>query len=443
MMIAAAIGAFLLVTFAVFIALAIAYRRVVPQNEVHSVQYGKKTLSFGKEMEAGNTYYAWPSWVPAIGVVVTVLPVSVFTLDLTDYEAYDSGRLPLLVDITAFFRIEEPNLAAQRVSTFESLTEQLKSILQGAARTILASKDIQAILAGRSEFGDAFTQEVEAQLKSWGVLPVKSIELMDIRDSVGSDVIHNIMEMKKSEISRDSRVQVAENNKQADVAEIIARREAAMAQQDAEQQVGIRTAEKESAVGTAKEVADQTIAEQNKITQEKQIDIARIQQIGAANIQRESNIIKAEEKKQTDVIGAEGEKQRTILKAEGELETQRRNADGVKLNGEAKADAERLILLAPVEAQITLAKEIGENEGYQTYLIQLEQIRATQAIGIEQAGALKNAEIKIIANGGTIDTGISSIGQLLTSKGGSAVAAALEGLSQTEAGKAVISKITS
>mgnify|MGYP000004496473 CR=1 FL=1 len=442
MYIALIIAAALVLMLTIVLALAIAYRRVVPQNEVHSVQYGKKTVSYGKEMDAGNTYYAWPAWLPYFGVVTTTLPVSVFSLNLFDYEAYDSGRLPLIIDITAFFRIAESNLAAQRVSTFASLTEQLTSILQGVTRTILASKDIQAILAGRSEFGEAFTTEVTTQLSSWGVVPVKSIELMDIRDAKGSQVIHNIMEMKKSEIERDSRVEVAENRKQAEIAEIEARREADMSKQDAEKQVGVRTALKEQEVGQAKEVSLQAIAEQNKITQEKQIDIARIQQIGAANIQKESNVIKAEEKRLTDVINAEGEKQKTILAAEAELETQQRHAAGVRVNGEAAADAEKLILLAPVEAQITLAREIGDNEGYQAYLIKLEEIAANKAIGIEQASALKSADIKVIATGGAVDTGISSIGQLMSSKGGAAVAAALEGLSQTEAGKAVVDKLT-
>ncbi len=58
--------------------------------------------------------------------------------------------------------------------------------------------------------------------------------------------------------------------------------------------------------------------------------------------------------------------------------------------------------LAPVQAQIVLAKEIGNNEGYQKYLITIEQVKANESVGIEQAKALSHAELKIIANAGTV-----------------------------------------
>lgn len=441
--IAIAVGGTLVALTALVVVLAMAFRRVVPQNEVHSVQSANKTVSYGKGMEAGNTYYAWPSWVPKIGVVSTVLPVSVFSINLDGYEAYDKGRLPFALDISAFFRVEDPNLAAQRVASMGELVGQLKSILQGACRTILAKNEIEQILEGRAEFGEAFTCEVRDQLKNWGVIPVKNIELMDLRDATNSQVIKNIMEKKKSLIERESRVEVAENMKVAQIAEIEAAREAEMSKQQAQQAVGIRTAEKEKEVGIAREQAAQVIAEQNKITQEKNVLVQKVQEVGRAEITKETHIIAAEEKKQTDVIKAEGEKTKQILAAEAQLETERRVAEGIQVNGVAKAEAERLILLAPVEAQITLAKEIGENMSYQGYLIKLEEIKANQAVGIEQAAALKVADVKIIANSGAVDSGINSIGSLFTSAGGQKVASMIEGLAQTDAGKQLVNKLVS
>lgn len=108
--------------FVAFVALmlliALFLRRVVPTNEVHSIQSGKATVSYGKYHDSGNTYYEWPSWLPKIGIVKIILPVSVFGGDLEAYEAYDKGRLPFVVDVKAFFRISVSNLAAQRVSSF-------------------------------------------------------------------------------------------------------------------------------------------------------------------------------------------------------------------------------------------------------------------------------------------------------------------------------------
>ncbi|HEX2591295.1 MAG TPA: hypothetical protein VHL34_07350 [Rhizomicrobium sp.] len=59
-----AIGALLLF----FIICAIAFRTVVSTNYVHIVQRSRKTTSYGRAGEKGNTYYSWPSWVPIIGV---------------------------------------------------------------------------------------------------------------------------------------------------------------------------------------------------------------------------------------------------------------------------------------------------------------------------------------------------------------------------------------
>jgi flotillin len=419
----------------------ITLRRVVSTNEVHIIQSSSRTVSYGKDQDAGNTYYQWPSWIPRIGINVIILPVSVFSLRLRDYEAYDSGRLPFVLDLEAFFRIENSNIAAQRVANVNELNSQLTSILQGAARTILASKTIEEIMQGRAEFGDAFTKEVNEQLKAWGVTTVKNIELMDIRDSAGSKVIQNIMDKKKSEIERESRVVVAENKRAAENAEINAMREVDINRQLALQQVGIKTAEKDKEVGIANELASQEIKMQQKITAEKAMEVVRVNDVKTAEITKEVNVVKAEEQKQTEVVKAEGEKQKTVLIAEGVLEAEKRQAEAILVKGQANAEAEKLLQLAPVEAQIVLAKEIGENQSYQQYLITIRQVEAQQVIGTAQAQALQNAEVKVIANANDASSGLSGVGELLSSKGGTALAATLEALVQSDVGKALVSKI--
>jgi flotillin len=298
-------------------------------------------------------------------------------------------------------------------------------------------------MQGRSEFGDAFTKEVNEQLKAWGVVTVKNIELMDIRDSRESNVIQNIMDKKKSEIEKESRIVVASNKKIAQNAEIDANREVELNKQMASEQIGIRTAEKDKAIGISQEKTNQDIKEQQKITAEKSMEVSRIENVKSAEINKDVNIVKAEEQRQTEIVKAEGEKQKTVLIAEGRLEAQKREAEAVLANGKAKAESEKLLQLAPVEAQIVLAKEIGDNGNYQKYLITIRQIESSQAIGIEQAKALDKADIKVIANSGTVTNGINSIGDLFTSHGGTSIASSLEGLAQSPIGKQIIDKITS
>ncbi len=422
---------------------AVFLRVVVSTNDVHIVQSAKSTTSYGKDQPAGNVYYKWPPALPLIGVNVSMLPVSVFAQNLNDYAAYDKGRVPFMIDIIAFFRITDSNVAAQRVSSMQDLTHQLEYILKGAIRSILASSEIEEILEGRSHFGEMFTRAVDEQLVQWGVQTVKSIELMDIRDTQGSKVIDNIMAKNKSKIEMESRVAVAENMRAAEMAEVVAQQAVSVRQQEAQEQVGVRAAQREQQVGISGELAKQAIKEQEKETAVKAMAVLEVQNVRQAEITQKAQVITAEQAKQVAVIGAEAEKQRIILVSDGTLEAAKRNAEAVTVQGLAKGAAEKAFLMAPVESQIALAQEIGQNEAYQTYLISVKQIEAGQVVGIEQAQALKAAQIKVIANAGTPVEGVKTVMELLTSKGGAQLGAALEALKQTEAGAALLGAIKS
>jgi len=462
--IACLVGALIVAIVAVgLIKFILNLRRVVPANEVHIVQTTTKQTSYGAEKEGGNTYYAWPAWIPKLGITGVVLPVSNFDINLHAYEAYDKERVPFVVDITAFFRINHSDVAAQRVSTFQELQAQLQSVVQGAVRTILANHEIDAIMVERSKFGDQFTAEVAEQLKGWGVEPVKNIELMDIRDAKDSKVIANIMAKRTSAIERDSRIEVAANHREAENAEIAARREVELNRQQAEQAVGQRTAEREREVGKANEQAKQVVLEEAKATTVREMDVKQVEQTRSAEIAKEVAVVKANEVKdvsivnaegqkardiidaealrQKSVIEAEGKKQQTTLVAEGDLAAQKLSAEGIQAEGAARAEAERAMLMAPVTTQIELAREIGNNQGYQQYLITVKQIDATRDVGIQQAEALKRADVKVISNTGTPSEGLTNVMDLFTSKGGQALGSALEGFVNTPTGERITKKL--
>jgi flotillin len=440
--------------FGVFLVIAIVnLRRVVPTNMVHIVQSSKNTTSFGKGKEAGNTYYQWPAWLPVFGVVVSEFPESVFDISLKDYDAYDIGRLPFMVDIVAFFRIEESATAAQRVSSFEELREQLKSVLQGAVRTILSTNKLEEIMQDRSKLGSEFTTEVNHQLQEWGVTTVKSIEFMDIRDAGGSKVIANMMAKEQSRIEMESRITVAENIREAELKEIDANRTIEVQKQDAAQQIGIRTATKEKEVGIADEQARQEILTQARTTSEREMEVKKVVEVKTADIAKDVAIVKAEQDRQVTVVNSEADKRKVVIAAEaqrerteviaqGDLAAAKNNAEGIKATGEATAKAEELILMAPVTAQITLAKEIGDNDNYQKYLVTVEQIKASQTVGVEMAQAIKAADIKVISNSGTMQGGVASIADIFSPNGGTAISGLLTGLAQTPEGKALVGRFT-
>lgn len=410
--------------------LAIMFRRVVPTNMVHIVQSKAATKPYGTKQENGNVYYKWPSWVPKFGVTVIALPVSNFDVSLASYEAYDKDRVPFVVDVTAFFRIKDTALAAQRVTGTEELHEQLSTVVQGAVRKVLASDNIDNIMLERAKFGKAFTDEVQEQLEEWGVEPVKSMELMDIRDGRDSKVISNIMAKKTSFIEMESRKEVASNTQSAEMAEIEAQRAIEVSRQEAEKLVGQQTAEKQKAIGIANQSSMQEILAQEKITKERTMEVKRVEQVKQAEIARDQAIVAANEKKQT-----------TVIIADGDLEAKKKESEGIRVRGEAEADAEKAMQLAPVQAQITLAKEIGANKEYQQYLVTVEAVRAYTEVGKKQAEALQDADIKIISNAGKPLDGLGNVSDLFTTTGGTNIAGMIEALAQTPMGQAALNKL--
>lgn len=428
-----AVAALVLVLAIILVRWIFSLRRVVAPNEVHVVRQGKKTLVYGRvesENGAGNSYYEWPVWLPGIGVNVTPLPLSVFSINLDNYSAYDRDRLPFVVDIQAYFRISNYEVAASRITDFKELKSQLLGILQGASRSLLANEVLEEIMGKRTEYGDKFTSAVKQQLASWGVETVKNIELMDIRDANGESVIENIMKKKKSEIEKDSRVTVAKNRQAAETAEIEAAQVIELRQQEKLETVGKREAEVASGVKTAQEKAEQDVQEQKKITTEKAKAVKEVE------VTRDAEIAK-----QAEVIKAETSKQQTIILAEGNLEAARQEAEGTRVKGQASGDAEKAIQMASVSAQIALAKEIGENHDYQQYLLGKQQIEATQAVGMEQAKNLTGANIKIIAGAGGVNQGITNAASALSPQGGFALGGMLEAMTSTEEGQKFMSAL--
>jgi flotillin len=444
----------------VFLLSAFMFRRVVSTNVVHIVQSGKNTVPYGAKLEAGNVYYDIPTWIPKLGVSVIKLPVNNFDLSLNDYEAYDEDRVPFVVDVTAFFRIYDTTIAAQRILNIDELQHQLSLIVQGAVRKVLASDNIHTIMLQRATFGESFSNEVKEQLAEWGVQSIKNMELMDIRDSHKSDVIARIQAKKISEIDRDSRMTVAENNRIAKVAEVEnlrtseissvdANREIQLSREIAEQQVGERSAAKQKAVGVAQEQSKQEVLLEQARTMEKDLAVRRVEEVKVAEIERDTALVLAEKEqkvaaitKQTALVQASQTKETTILVAEGNLEAEKNKAAAIQATGIAKAEAEKALQLAPVSAQITLAQEIGTNESYQKYLALIEAFKAYIAVGSEQAKSLQNADVKIIANGGSASDGVTKVMDIFSSKGGTSIAAAVEAIAQSDIGSDLLNRLT-
>lgn len=451
----------------VFIAITLyvfSLRRIVPTNVVHIVQRGDKTVSYGVG-KGTNVYYEFPKWLPKIGVEVRILPVSNFDIELIKYSAYDKDRVPFVVDVKAFFHISDTNKAAEKVESFVEMKNQLQNVVQGTVRSILAKSKLEEIMEERSIFGDKFTENVRVDLQNWGVEAIKNIELMDVRDADGSNVIHQIMAKRISAIDMESRSEVAKNRKTAQQAELEAQKEIDVTKAETEKIAGEADARSKQAIGIAKAesmkksgIAEQEsvseIARAEKMTAEQKMEVVKINQIKQAEIDKESAIIIADQQKKQIQIQAEANKFKVETDAAAQLEEKKKQAEGIKSIGMAEAEiiqakgiseaeSKKAMELAGVTAQTTLAKEIGENKSYQEYLIKIKEVEVSQVIGVTQyesmGTALSKADLKLLINSGDVHSGIGKLSDLFTAKGASQLNGLIEGLKQTDEGKNILS----
>ena len=109
--VAAGVGVVVVLIVIFFVKWIFSLRRVVPTNEVHIVRRGKNTMVYGtpergnavqEKQFCGNCYYEFPMSIPFLGVTVTQMPLSIFGIDINDYEAFDKERVPFVVDIPYF-----------------------------------------------------------------------------------------------------------------------------------------------------------------------------------------------------------------------------------------------------------------------------------------------------------------------------------------------------
>lgn len=464
------------VVFVLLVLYVLGLRRIVKPDQVHVVQRNNTSEVYGSSAKdnKGNTYYEFPEWIPRLGVTVKKLSTSIFDLDLPDYDAYDKDRLPFLVDIKAFFRINDFRVAASKVSDTKELEKQLLGIVQGAVRSLLAKEDLESIMSERAKYGNMFTEEVKDQLTEWGVVAVKNIELMDIKDSHGSEVIANIMKKKKSAIEMESRTTVAKNMQQAKEAEILATQAVQLKEQDAVREVGLRTAEVNQEVGIAEEKQKQEVQEQAKVTAEKEMEVVRVREVKSAEISKqaaeikanqdkevitinaEASVVKTEADKKVAILNAQANKEQTLLnaqatkeqitlRAEADLVTATNAAKGIEAKGKAEAQATELAKKASVQDQVTLAEKVGENKPYQEFLIAQKQIEVQgdvmKAVGVAQANNLSGADIKMFVNSGSVPEGVGKAASIFNPDTALNLASMLEAFKSTPMGADIIDKV--
>jgi flotillin len=386
---------------------------VVEPNKAHVVVFmgsGRKVYSphMADGIKKPTSYFFIPMLMKR-----TILPLTNVKMEIDGFELTDANVAPFMCEVTCWFRIEQPEIAVEKLDIDETLETAvrgtLEELIRGISRASAMKQEVLDIMRDRKTFGDSVEKEVNGALEEWGLELVK-LEIIDFSDPEGSSVIADYENMRKSEISSNSRKIVAAQNKDANVVEAESIKQSGVARAESDREVQKAEVEKNKQVLISQEQANQEVAMQRQLANVKKVEAERALTVGQATVQQ-----------QATVTLAEGEAKAVYTKGKA-------SADVVQATGTAEAVVVESKGLAEAKAKDAMAEALKK---YNDSGINLEKIKAyvdVQKTMYENLGmALQAAHINLV--GGA--EGNSLFGFDLGSKGGAGLGQFIKSLEAT------------
>lgn len=311
---------------------------------------------------------------------------------------HDKEMAPFECDITCWFKITDPNLAAEKLdvdsdgSVMASIRETLNAQVQGVARAAAMGQEVVQLMKDRQDFATEVFRVVNGDLDEWGVQLVK-LEIIDFRDAEKSHVIGDYQARRQAQVESATRQEVAKQNKDAAVVEAESNKTAGIATAESEREVEKARVEKNKQVALANQDAEQQVTDKMRLVNEKKVEAKRTLEVGQANVTKEATIVTAEGdaqatlkrgKAEADVVEAKGTAAANIAEKQGTA-----NATVIEKTGLAEA--------------LATDKKAEALKKYNDAGITLEQLKAyveIQKSKFENLGkALQAANINLVSGG--------------------------------------------
>lgn len=360
-------------------------RRIVPPKQADVIIRASGVRIYSADQTVTTTgkpepvYYAFPGWIPYIGLIIKHMPLSIIEIPIREYETFAKENARFVIGVSVYCRISNVLEAAQKFpgDNIDDFKRGMAGIIVSAIRKTTANYAIEDIISKRKEVGDEIEKEIKLDFEKWGV-QLTNVSIVDIADAKGLTVIHDISAKKESQINSLSRKEVAANLKAAEVVEAENHEMAEKRKIQATEAIAMRDQEKSKAVA---------ISEQEAVA--KQQEVERAKKVIGAEITAKALVQESEGKRQAAINIAEGERQRQLLEGEG------------------KASA--TLTVGTAEADVIQRKKVAEAEGLSRYAdaqkkqqesaTAIRTIEKDEKIGLELAKALANAKVKYFGSG--------------------------------------------
>ena len=262
-------------------------------------------------------------------------------------------------------------------SSPQEISDQIKDILIGEVRSLMATMTIEEINADRVKFLGKAKENIETELNKVG-FSIININNADITDD--ANYIRNLGKKAATKAEAQALADIAEEKKKGDIQ---------IAETEKERQIAVANAEKERATQVA-ETKQQQEVRVAEINQEKEIKLAeadKVKESGVANQQAEkaANVAKAQAEAEAATAARKAEAVASVAKSEAEA-----------LSAQAEAEAQKQIRMAKAEQEqeAETQKAINEQEAKVAEYESMKRQRAAEAD--KQAGvAEQTATIEV------------------------------------------------
>ena len=454
-----------------------AYYIVVPPDQAHVVVYpwGRraftskvmipKTVSFIEEEitnddgekeiikrrheELGDpvTYPSAYFRVPIITQRI-VLPTTNIPINIKDIVLHDKAVAPFVCDVACWVVIDNPIQAAERIGkiyhettshrgqkphrideTQSEIEKDVVKLITAVSRTAAMKVEILELMRDRKKFSNQVEDDTDVSLKKWG-LELVDLEVLDIKDAKGYTVIVDNEKMVAQRVNTMSRVDVAGQEMEANIAESDNRRLTRLQVAENEETSKQREIAKDQAIAISEQEKTLAIQEATQKANEQQVNAERTLTVGQAEYNADASIKEAEGTKQSDILKAQGAATATLEKGKANAEvkeiTGKAEAEAKRATGEAEGDVIKAALLGEADGKDKLA---DAEEKLQKSAMIIQLINAAKEVQIETARAyataLESADLKVIAGGDT-----SLLGQVIGPQQGAGLAGMITSLTE-------------
>ena len=215
----------------------------------------------------------------------------------------------------------------------QEISDQIKDILIGEMRSLMATMTIEEINADRVKFLGKAKENIETELNKVG-FSIININNADITDD--ANYIKNLGKKAATKAQAQAEADIAEEEKKGQIQ---------IAETTKEKEIAVAAAERERATKVAQTRQEQEV-KVAEINQEKEIKLAeadKIRESGVASqiAEKTANIAKAQAEAEAAKAAREAEAAASVAKSEAEAESAKAEAEASKQIRIAKAEQEQ------------------------------------------------------------------------------------------------------